>query len=469
MTRCCALLAILSACGGSDEPAPPAIVAPSPAAPRPAPGVDLPDDLAMPSVAAPGVHRSSAAAPALLALAADRAVQHADVPTPPRGANLAFQLPDDHAAWITAIPDAVQLPAAAYGDGRVYVSGGFESVTFYALDAQTGKIAWATSHLEDNGPTAAVFEHGRVLFNTESCTLFALDAKTGKRLWHRFLGDPTLAQIAVADDLVYSAHPSPDGQQLTAYRVSTGDAVWSHAVATELLAGPVISGDTVYASTVGGVTFAFDRATGAQRWAKHLGATTAPWVANGELYATRASDDHHEQQLVVSAATGEVLHAQHATAAANDAPVDISVWKNVWAFEGSRPVVDRGIRYDAVGRELRATDAETGDVLWERTSDEAGHTRDFGSVAFSGSAVVVATRSGKVYGLDVDTGYTLWSYDVGHGVAAEPIIAKGWVYVTTLDGYVIGLHVGDDTLDGWHMFGGNPQHDGAVVAGDGPA
>jgi Ca-activated chloride channel family protein len=75
----------------------------------------------------------------------------------------------------------------------------------------------------------------------------------------------------------------------------------------------------------------------------------------------------------------------------------------------------------------------------------------------------VSSRGGQVFGLDVDTGYTLWSYDLGKPIVAEPIVAKGWVYATTADGYVVALDVADPTLDGWHMFGGNPAHDGPVV------
>jgi len=467
-----ASLVIVGACGAPDveTSSAPVATAEAPPAPRPGPGIDLADSLAMPARTTPGVHRAGgAAAPTTLALVADRALLRAEVPAPPRGGTVAFQLPDDREAWVTATPETVQLPAVAYGDGRVYVSGGFESVTFYALDALTGRIAWATTHLEDNGPTAAVFDNGRVLFNTESCTLFALDAKTGRRLWHRFLGDPTLAQIAVADGLVYASHPSPDGQALTAYHVAGGDPVWTHAVDGELLAAPVIAGDSIYASTIHGTLYRFARDTGAQRWAKSLHVTTAPWVAGDELYVTRR-EERGEQQIVVSVATGAVLRTHHATRVADDVPHDVSDWKAIWSFEGSRPVVDRGIRYDAMGDEIQASDAESGEPLWTRTdADEgsgAGAKREVGSVAFAGSAIVIATRSGKVFGLDVDTGYTLWSYDVGHRVVAEPVIAKGWVYVTTDDGLVIGLHVADATLDGWHMFGGNAQHEGMVDSGE---
>ena len=48
---------------------------------------------------------------------------------------------------------------------------------------------------------------------------------------------------------------------------------------------------------------------------------------------------------------------------------------------------------------------------------------------------------------------------------AEPIIARGWLYASTADGYVVALQVGDRTLDGWHMFGGDPRHNGPVEGG----
>jgi Ca-activated chloride channel family protein len=144
-------------------------------------------------------------------------------------------------------------------------------------------------------------------------------------------------------------------------------------------------------------------------------------------------------------------------------PTDLKEWKTVWAFEGSRPIVDRGVRYVAMGGEIHADDAATGEPLWTRRYATQAEHRSVGSVALAGSEIVVATRDGQLFGLDIDTGYTLWSYDVGHRVVAEPIVANGWVYASTADGYVIGLHVADPTLDGWHMFGGNPQHDGPVV------
>lgn len=444
------------------EPAPVA-VAPEPAGPRPQPGIDLEGPIPAPERGGPIARGASKVPEELLA---DRAIVKVSVPRPPRGGSVGFELDGDRRGWIASVPDGQQVPAVAYGGGKIYASGGFGSVSFYALAADTGRIEWATTNLEDNGPTAAIFEDDRVIFNTESCTLFALDARTGKRLWFRWLGDPTLAQTAVAGGLVFAAHPAEKGQMLSAYRVKDGAPVWSHWIGSEVLAAPVVSGDAVYVATIEGWTFRFARADGRLRWMKPLRATTAPWIAGDELYVTRrGAGGAKEQQIVVEAETGKVLreHAVSRGAYAWDVPADTSDWQRVWAFEGSRPVVDRGVRYVAMGGEIHATDARTGEALWHRRYPGKADQRALSSVAVAGSNIVFATRDGKLFGLDIDTGYTLWSYDLGMRVIAEPIIAKGWVYASTEDGHIVALNIADPTLDGWHMFGGNPHHNGLVA------
>jgi len=251
--------------------------------------------------------------------------------------------------------------------------------------------------------------------------------------------------------------------------------MWTRSIGVELLAAPIIAGDAIYAANLHGVVYRFARATGKLAWARPLQATTAPWIVDNELFITRRKGAR-EQQIVVAADTGKLLreHDQSTGRYTGDVPTAVgqlgdSSWQEVWAFEGSRPVVDRGIRYVAMGGEIRASDASTGDLVWQRRypgspgAPASSDRRSVGSVALAGSQIVVATRDGQLFGLDVDTGYTLWSYAIGHRVIAEPVIAKGWVYAGTADGYVVALRVGDATLDGWHMFGGNPHHDGPVI------
>jgi outer membrane protein assembly factor BamB len=458
-----ACLAVLVACGDTatetavEAPAPAASVAEAGPQLLPKPGIDLTGPIAAPRRGAPAHHHAQVS----VALAADRTTVKLDAVVPPPGGAAPLQLPDDHAGWIARIAEGLQLPAVAVGDGHVYISGGFESRSMYALDAHTGAIAWSRQDLEDNGPTAVVFDRGRIVFNTESCTLMAIDAKTGKKLWHRWLGDPTLAQTAVSGALVYAAHPGDGGYALGAFAVANGEPVWSLGVAGELVAAPVVAGDSIYAATVNGITYRAIAATGRLVWARELDATTAPWITGGELYVTRQVKGK-EQQVVASIDTGAIVRSQHEVDGKYvwDVP-DTSAPKNVWAFEGSRPVIDRGVRYVAMGGVIHASDAATGEPMWERRYAGNETSRSVGSVALAGSAIVVATREGQLYGLDIDTGYTLWSYDIGHRVIAEPIVATGWVYAATEDGYVVALHVADETFDGWRMFGGGPGHDGA--------
>ncbi len=464
--------------------------------PRPRPGLDLSGPIAIapnstqPRDPAEAARREVEA----LALGADRGFVPVDIPTPPRGGAVGFQFGDDKRGWVARVPESRQLPAAAYGDGTLYVSGGFESVNFYALDAETGRFTWAATDLDDNGPTAAIYQDGQVVFNTESCTLFVLDAKTGRKRWSLWLGDPTLAQTAVADGLVYAAHPSPEGPRLSAYKLHNGARVWSRRVAAELLAAPIVHGDSVYVTTIGGIGYRFERRRGVRRWRSKLDATTAPWINGDELFVTRRDGDD-EALAVVDTATGEPLRTHHRGPGGHlrDVPRSLQNWRKVWEFEGSRPVIAGGVSYTAMGAQVVAADTADGRVRWVRehprsgdasrdddsqdddsrdddSQDDASRTdnaaRALGSVAIAGPQVVVASRKGRVVGLDIDTGYTLWAYDLDQPIVAEPIVARGWVYVTTKNGRVIGLQVGDSSLDGWHMFGGSPGHNGPMPSAD---
>jgi Ca-activated chloride channel family protein len=447
------------ACRRSDSAAPGPLTTP---ALRPAPGADLQTPPPPSSASARRAPPAREGRP--LALGSDRPAATILVPTPPRGGSVGFVFGEQRRGWVTRIPESLQLPAVAYGDGKVFVSGGFETYSFYALDAEEGRIVWLSAALPDNGPTAPIYEDDRVIFNTESCTLIALSARTGKLLWSRWLGDPTLAQVAVADGLVFAAHPGRAGPELSAYRVAGGEHVWTRPVDGELYATPVVDGDSVYASTITGRSYRFVRRSGRLVWSRALRATTAPVIAGDELFVSRR-ERGGEAQIVVSTATGAILSAQAALEAPYlaDVPRDLRDWKKLWAFEGSRPVVAGGVRYVARGGTIEAADPSSGAAYWIRTDAQARGTRSVGTVVLAGPQLVISTRAGRVYGLDVDTGYTLWAYDIGHQVVAQPIVARGWIYLATTRGLVVALRVADPTLDGWHMFGGSPGHNGPVM------
>jgi outer membrane protein assembly factor BamB len=135
---------------------------------------------------------------------------------------------------------------------------------------------------------------------------------------------------------------------------------------------------------------------------KRLGATSAPWIVGDELFLSRRAAGAGEQ-VVLSASDGRVRRTQRKVRA--DYLADIPVFA------------------------------------------PAEHARSLGTVALAGPQIVVATRTGEIYGLDVDTGYTIWSVATGRTIVAQPVVAKGWVYASTADGSVMGLEVADVSLD----------------------
>jgi len=441
-----------------------AVAGPASPAPTLPPGAELDGPPPLPVRG----QRHAAGKGLVLALGKDRAALPLRLPAPPRGGAAPFVFADEREGWVARIPESYRLPSVAYGDGRIFVSGGFESTSMYALDAHDGHMLWASQQLEDNGPTAPTYQDGRVIFNTESCTLFVVDGRTGKKLWYKTLGDPTLAQPSVADGLIFASHPTPNGgQALSAYKIANGDEVWARDIDGELLAAPVLGDDSIYAATITGRLYRFTRAKGKRVWQKPIRATSAPWVAGEELFLSRA-EGGKEMTVAVATADGTILREGPAatTPWLGDVPRDMNDWQKVWGFEGSRPVLAAGVLYQSMGGELTARDPQTLAPFWTRdgkSGSKGSGVRSLGAVAIAGPEVVVATRAGEIYGIDVDTGYTLWAYALGKPVFAQPVIAKGWIYATTGDGEVVALHVGDMTLDGWHMWGGSPGHDGAVM------
>jgi Ca-activated chloride channel family protein len=474
-----AAAALVAGCGGR-APSPPAAAPGATAAPaapstpgaatrrpRPAPGIDIEGVPATPAAAATAPATTSTAVPAAplspLDLGTDRPVVKISLPRPPAGATAPFALEDGRRGWVARLPHGVAIPTAAWGDGHVFVGGGFETTSFYALDAFTGRVDWSRHTLEDDGPSAPVFADGQIIFNTESCTLIVLDAATGKERWHRWLGDPTLSQPAVADGLVFASFPA-GGQRLGAFRLTDGKPVWSRPISGELLSTPVVSGDSVYATTVAGTTYRFRRTDGARLWAVSHAGSSAPWVAGGEVHLSRLAAGA-ELQIVLDAATGAVKRTvRRAKAAwAGDVPRTTADWKHVWSFEGSRPVVAGGRRFDTMGGEIHASDLATGAPLWIRRYAAGAGKHRLTAPAVAGAQLFFSTYDGDLYALDVDTGMTVWAYGLGAHTGFQPIVARGWVYVTTGGGSVIGLGLADSTLDGWHAWGGNAARDGLTL------
>ncbi|MCB9596581.1 MAG: PQQ-binding-like beta-propeller repeat protein [Sandaracinaceae bacterium] len=409
------------------------------------------------------------------------------IPNTRLGMTERFTFDGDRRGWFARVPGTQALLTPAYSDGAVLLGGGFGSSQFYAYNARSGQALWAAS-APDGGPTAAIVEDDRVMFNTESCTLFAIDVHTGEHLWRRWLGDPLMGQPASANGTVFSGHildgRSPGGLRrgttgwgvaggrrygFTAMRATDGRPRWTRAITADVMNGPVLDDGSVFFTTMDGHVYHLDQRSGRQRWHRDLAATSAPWLHEHEVHVTVRDGESQERTIVLSRARGETLRTMEPV----DAPflherADEGGVRNGWAYEGSRPTVVEGRSYQTIGNEVHCRDAATGDLLWRREYTNDPGARSASPPAVAGGQLVFGTRQGQIYGLDMDTGLTAWAYDVGEPIAAQPSIAHGWVYAATAQSGLVALEVADPAFDGWHMWGGSAGHNGPTLGTTAP-
>jgi outer membrane protein assembly factor BamB len=201
--------------------------------------------------------------------------------------------------------------------------------TLVAIDASSQRRVW-TVGLSDVSHTGVVVAGGLAIVAADDGIVTAVDPATGKQTWSVDVGDHVLAPMAADDTQVYACvRPETNGTaQLVALKLTDGSESWRYqptgavvdlgapSVATDngttsvyLVSSdaavraigsdgtqrwaqplytatsgspPAVSADAVYVADQSGMVYAFDTATGAERWrfATNHGAVGAPIVTS---------------------------------------------------------------------------------------------------------------------------------------------------------------------------------------------
>ncbi|HUZ45726.1 MAG TPA: PQQ-binding-like beta-propeller repeat protein [Terriglobia bacterium] len=219
------------------------------------------------------------------------------------------------------------MPTAAYNDGFLYIGTGDGHV--YKLNAATGKPAWISDIVSFVSMSSPVLNSKYVFVGgTHPNFLYALDKETGKVAWKVTLpklvatgmGDCTPAYargIVVQEATVQTGDPEkPVANVLVALDADSGKIVWQHRFAKGPVppamktATPMIADGTVYeGSPVTGNYYAFDLKSGRELWKVHLGAQIRAGgaLANGIVYVPYKSGDI----AAISAASGTLIGKKH--------------------------------------------------------------------------------------------------------------------------------------------------------------
>jgi outer membrane protein assembly factor BamB len=330
-----------------------------------------------------------------------------------------------------------------------------------------------------------------------------------------------MSQPAIDRGVLFMAHPAATGRplkpvefhprpaspggshRLLAAELSTGRHIWEQEISGDVITAPVISDGTVYFTTFGGTSYALNAADGSVVWVKVNAATSAPVIANGQLYETRKGQagkdtieglarldarygNARDKELIAKSKAdylkqgsggGVALSAQAVTSldssvgfsaapssaklAEANGTVGVSTVVGAWAYQGSRAAVSKGQILNAQGHFINSVRASDGRQSWQAEvvgTHSAPGTQIFSPPAVGRDYLYLAGAAGYLVSVRQSDGSVGFSYAMNAPIAFQPALAKGNVYAGTSDGRLICLKTGNKDADGWYAWGGDAQH-----------
>lgn len=269
----------------------------------------------------------------------------------------------------------------------------------------------------------------------------------GKTIWKIDAGQPLSAGVGANGKLVVVG--TPKGEVL-AFSAADGKAVWQAKVSSEVLAAPVVGDDGVAVKSGDNQVFLFDAADGGRKWAYQR--ATPPLSVR-----SAGSPVFADRYLFVGYPGGKLV----ALALQNGAPV----WEGAVASPKGATELDRVADVVATpvvdGRQICAVAfqgkvacfdmGQGGAMIW---------SRDISSVSglvMDGRYLFITDDKGVVYGLDRQSGSSLWKQDKLKGRRlSAPTIRRGLVVVADGEGIVHFLSRDDGSFAARQKTDGTP-------------
>ncbi len=227
-------------------------------------------------------------------------------------------------------------------EGKVFI--GSDNGTFYALDAETGKVAWQAK-LGHQVKASPSFDDGTVYVGDYEGTVWALDAADGKVVWSTdtttlppggdggFYSSPSVAfgdvYEARTDGTVYALH-ADDGK--LDWQFETSNSIYSSPAAAEVPGTP----PTVYVGSYDHQLYALEADSGEKRWVFNVGGVVpgTPTVVGTTVYT---SSFQNKKTFGVDATTGKQVFewgsAGFTPVISDGTNVYLTGFQTVWAFD----------------------------------------------------------------------------------------------------------------------------------------
>jgi outer membrane protein assembly factor BamB len=306
---------------------------------------------------------------------------------------------------------------------RVYV--GVDDGELVALDRLDGTVAWRfatrrydverastdSAHLGIHGSPAV--DDLDVYIGDYSGWLYAVDKVAGTKVWEAELGGSIGASPVLLGDYLFIAveYPVPDGKVFI-LRAKTGEVVWSspslgHHPHSSVSIDP--ASGLLYVGANNGILFCFDYVHGRRRWIYQTGGPIKSTVAVGD------------EGVYVTSWDGHLYGFDGATGAKR---VDVA-WAA--ASSSSPSLHDDAVIVGSDDGTVHATDRRDGSALW--TFHTRGGVASSPTVIEDAALVVVGSRDGTLYLLDLATGGLRQALPLGAAITSVPVAVGNMLFV----------------------------------------
>ena len=204
---------------------------------------------------------------------------------------------------------------------------------------------------------------------------------------------------------------------------------WRTRVPSEVLARPIVYGNTVVIRTVDGKILSLDIDSGKIRWQYQraipdltLRGNSEPVIARGKIFVGLSDG----RLIAISPENGEVIWD-----IALSVPSGRSEIQRLVDIDGDTQVYGRILYAASFQGRIAAIDVERGQFLWAR--DFSTHT----GVLVDGDVLYSSDENGNVWALDRLNGATIWKQDkLAYRSLTRPTIMGDYLAVGDFEGYV---------------------------------
>ncbi|MEO5629852.1 MAG: outer membrane protein assembly factor BamB [Thermomonas sp.] len=300
-----------------------------------------------------------------------------------------------------------------------------------------------------------VIASGRVYAAAAEGGVSAFDLRSGQSLW-RYPSELVLSGgPGAGDGLVVVGGLEGD---VIALDAGTGAERWQAKVSNEVLVAPAIGGGMVFVHSNDGRVTALDAGTGERRWfyspdvpsltVRGSGAMT---IGPGMLFV----GNDNGTLVALSMSDGNVVWT---TPVAE--PDGRSELERMADVDGPAILDNTTLYATSYKNHTVAIDGPSGQLMWDRDN---GGPRGLG---VSSSAVVVTDPSGNVWGLDRNTGGSLWQQNgLAYRKVTAPAVQGDYAVVGDFEGALHWLRLNDGAFAARMKLGGAISGQPAVEDG----